>query len=60
MEIAGLLAEQCRLNGAGSEREARLLSRIAELEKALRAKHACCCRSCADEIERLLPDTKID
>jgi hypothetical protein len=34
-------------------------TRVAEMEKALRASHACCCRECADEIERLLPDTVV-
>lgn len=34
-----------------------LHKRIDDLEQALRASHACCCRDCADVIERLLPDT---
>lgn len=33
------LVEQCRLNGMGSEREARLMARVEELERTARMAH---------------------
>lgn len=38
VELETDLEEQCRLNGMGSEREARLLAKITELEKLLKQK----------------------
>lgn len=35
-ELEAELAEQCRINGMGSEREARLIARVEQLERAAR------------------------
>ena len=39
MELETEVSEQCRLNGLGAEREARLMARVEELERAVHRWH---------------------